>query len=42
MSANENSTITIQGLVATTPRHIITREDLAITSFRLATLDNLL
>jgi single-strand DNA-binding protein len=36
MSANENSTITIQGLVATTPRHIITREDLAITSFRLA------
>lgn len=28
--------ITIQGLVATTPRHIITFEGLAITSFRLA------
>lgn len=28
--------ITIQGLVATTPRHIITAEGLPITSFRLA------
>jgi single-strand DNA-binding protein len=29
-------TITITGLVATTPRHIITSEGLSITSFRLA------
>jgi single-strand DNA-binding protein len=28
--------ITIQGLVATTPRHIITQDGLPITSFRLA------
>lgn len=28
--------ITIQGLVATTPRHLITSEGLPITSFRLA------
>lgn len=31
-----SETITIQGLVATTPRHLITQEGLAITSFRLA------
>jgi len=31
-----SSTITIQGLVATTPRHLITQDGLAITSFRLA------
>ena len=30
------SSITLQGLVATTPRHIVTFEGLAITSFRLA------
>jgi len=29
-------TITLRGLVATTPRHIVTSEGLAITSFRLA------
>lgn len=29
-------TITLTGLVATTPRHLITAEGLAITSFRLA------
>lgn len=29
-------TITLTGLVATTPRHIVTSEGLAITSFRLA------
>lgn len=29
-------TTTITGLVATTPRHLVTREGLAITSFRLA------
>jgi single-strand DNA-binding protein len=28
--------ITITGLVATTPRHIVTQEGLAITSFRMA------
>lgn len=28
--------ITTMGLVATTPRHLVTREGLAITSFRLA------
>lgn len=32
-------TITVQGLVATTPRHLITKEGLAITSFRLASSD---
>ena len=32
-----SDTITIQGLVATTPRHIITSEGLPITSFRIAT-----
>lgn len=31
-----SETITIQGLVATTPRHLITQEGLPITSFRLA------
>lgn len=31
-----NDTITITGLVATTPRHIITSEGLDISSFRLA------
>ncbi len=31
--------ITIQGLVATTPRHLITQEGLPITSFRLAEYD---
>lgn len=30
------SNITITGLVATTPRHLITREGLPITSFRVA------
>ena len=34
------SNITIQGLVATTPRHILTQEGLPITSFRLAEYDN--
>jgi single-strand DNA-binding protein len=29
-------TISVAGLVATTPRHIVTAEGLAITSFRLA------
>lgn len=29
-------TITVRGLVATAPRHIVTSEGLAITSFRLA------
>lgn len=28
--------VTVQGLVATTPRHIITQDGLPITSFRLA------
>ncbi len=28
--------ITVSGLVATTPRHLVTQEGLAITSFRLA------
>jgi single-strand DNA-binding protein len=31
-----SDTITITGLVATTPRHLTTSEGLAITSFRLA------
>lgn len=31
--------ITVQGLVATTPRHIKTQEGVAITSFRLASSD---
>ena len=31
-----NDTITIAGLVATTPRHIVTGEGLPISSFRLA------
>lgn len=30
-------TVVLTGLVATTPRHIVTSEGLAITSFRLAT-----
>lgn len=29
-------TLTVSGIVATTPRHIVTSEGLAITSFRLA------
>jgi single-strand DNA-binding protein len=33
------SSISIQGLVATTPRHLITQEGLPITSFRLAEYD---
>jgi single-strand DNA-binding protein len=32
-----NDTIMVRGLVATTPRHIVTSDGLAITSFRLAT-----
>ena len=28
--------LTLTGLVATTPRHVVTTEGLAITSFRLA------
>jgi len=32
--------ISVQGLVATTPRHIITAEGLPITSFRLAEYDS--
>ncbi len=32
-----SDSITVQGLVATTPRHIITSEGLPITSFRMAT-----
>lgn len=32
-------TITVQGLVATTPRHIKTQEGIDITSFRLASSD---
>ena len=31
--------ITITGIVATTPRHLITSEELAITSFRFATTE---
>lgn len=31
-----SDTITLTGLVATTPRHIVTSEGLAITNFRLA------
>lgn len=31
-----NTNITVQGLVATTPRHIVTADGLPITSFRLA------
>ena len=34
------SNITLQGLVATTPRHLITLEGLPITSFRLAEYDS--
>jgi single-strand DNA-binding protein len=34
------SSITISGLVATTPRHLITQEGLPITSFRLAEHDS--
>ena len=34
------SNITLQGLVATTPRHLITQEGLPITSFRLAEHDH--
>ena len=33
------SEITITGLVATTPRHIVTQDGLPITSFRLASSD---
>lgn len=33
------SEITITGLVATTPRHLVTQEGLPITSFRLASSD---
>ena len=29
-------TLAVSGIVATTPRHIVTSEGLAITSFRLA------
>ena len=32
--------ITLTGLVATTPRHLITHEGLPITSFRLATSED--
>lgn len=32
-----NDTITITGLVATTPKHIVTSEQVTVTSFRLAT-----
>ena len=31
-----SDTLTLTGLIATTPRHIVTSEGLAITSFRLA------
>jgi single-strand DNA-binding protein len=31
-----SETISVQGLVATTPRHLITQEGLPITSFRMA------
>lgn len=31
-----SDTLTLTGLIATTPRHIVTTEGLAITSFRLA------
>lgn len=34
------SNITVSGLVATTPRHLVTSENLDITSFRLAELDS--
>jgi single-strand DNA-binding protein len=34
------SNITVSGLVATTPRHLITQEGLPITSFRLAEHDH--
>lgn len=33
------TTTTIYGLVATTPRHLVTHENLAITSFRLAEMN---
>jgi single-strand DNA-binding protein len=33
-----NDTITITGLVATTPKHIVTSEQVTVTSFRLATI----
>lgn len=36
-----NEQVTIQGLVATTPRHITTQDGLAITSFRLASSNRL-
>jgi single-strand DNA-binding protein len=32
-----NDTITITGLVATTPKHVVTSEQVTVTSFRLAT-----
>ena len=32
-------TITVAGLVATTPRHLVTEDGLPITSFRLASTD---
>lgn len=32
--------IIVQGLVATTPRHIVTQDGLPITSFRLATMNH--
>lgn len=31
-----NDTITLTGLVATTPKHIVTSEQVTVTSFRLA------
>lgn len=36
MAMTNNSQIAVSGLVATTPRHIITLDGLPITSFRLA------
>ena len=37
--ANQVKQCSVAGLVATTPRHLVTQEGLAITSFRLAEYD---
>jgi single-strand DNA-binding protein len=39
MTSTSTSTITVSGLVATTPRHLVTQDGLPITSFRLAASD---
>ncbi|WP_460631713.1 single-stranded DNA-binding protein [Leifsonia lichenia] len=35
-----NDTITVSGVVATDPRHLVTNEGLSVTSFRLITSSN--